>query len=651
MAPWEVIDLTDDAPVSRRRPIEIIDLDAETPSIDTQGQSPSPRKKIKLDTRESRIARSYPPLENHAHASDSASHAPTRGRQSSPWDFVDAEFGRPIHEPENCFKMVEAFCQTQGNVQCDDAAALARRQAIWIKDRCQEYMNSFGLGNEFAAHHRDRPDTDYPGNYFQFNAFVYGLKFVLIEDILRTAQYPAYIHSATNFDEQIFGLYLNYRLICKSRTVTSLAAFIESEIAARLTEATAVHFRAHSHKDSGKANHDQRSVQDWVEISNMCKKECKLYLESKSMATLTNMTRSRQYKTQQLIDVWVSYLESKITQNIDTRSAHKSNDKSSPSTSSPSSSKLSAMYTPVSTAARHAQTVFAAPRLIAPAPSSIAPPSFSAQAQQSHIKSVTKTPAKGASAKGVLSNSSPQVFSDFQKKPDAWTALSQSVPDLIELDDDVKPTAQPAVSTWQQSKAELVKTEHSERCAHNASFYTPISKSATFGASALSSMSDSSYAAMLENRHHLPSYEANLPLTLPENPLLKRDDDFQTFLKELEADEVDENEGTNTAAEVTAAAEAIGAERLPDNKYAMPGLKCTLHPHQVIGVAWMCKREERKDDKGRPSKVRGGILADAMGLGKTVQTLGVMIRNQAPRRTSEQLKLKTTLIVCPVALI
>lgn len=55
----------------------------------------------------------------------------------------------------------------------------------------------------------------------------------------------------------------------------------------------------------------------------------------------------------------------------------------------------------------------------------------------------------------------------------------------------------------------------------------------------------------------------------------------------------------------------------------------------------MVKREERK-------KGRGGLLCDAMGLGKTVQTLGIMLaRDERP----QDFKKAPQLIVAPVALL
>ncbi|KAG0140768.1 hypothetical protein CROQUDRAFT_664734 [Cronartium quercuum f. sp. fusiforme G11] len=72
---------------------------------------------------------------------------------------------------------------------------------------------------------------------------------------------------------------------------------------------------------------------------------------------------------------------------------------------------------------------------------------------------------------------------------------------------------------------------------------------------------------------------------------------------------------------------------------AMPeGLNCKLLPHQVVGVNWMRSREE--------GKKRGGILADDMGFGKTVQSIALMSAHPQPTKGQP----KTTLVVCPLAL-
>ncbi|CCA72471.1 related to DNA repair protein RAD16 [Serendipita indica DSM 11827] len=73
----------------------------------------------------------------------------------------------------------------------------------------------------------------------------------------------------------------------------------------------------------------------------------------------------------------------------------------------------------------------------------------------------------------------------------------------------------------------------------------------------------------------------------------------------------------------------------------LPGMTTSLLAHQVIGVAWMKSREAEN-----ARYCQGGILADAMGLGKTVQTIGLMCANP-----SGDPDCHATLIVAPLALL
>ncbi|RVD86785.1 uncharacterized protein DFL_005043 [Arthrobotrys flagrans] len=66
-------------------------------------------------------------------------------------------------------------------------------------------------------------------------------------------------------------------------------------------------------------------------------------------------------------------------------------------------------------------------------------------------------------------------------------------------------------------------------------------------------------------------------------------------------------------------------------------LTIKLMEHQKIGLTWLVKQEE--------SGNKGGILADDMGLGKTIQAIALIVH-----RKSSNPHHKTTLIVCPVAL-
>lgn len=50
-----------------------------------------------------------------------------------------------------------------------------------------------------------------------------------------------------------------------------------------------------------------------------------------------------------------------------------------------------------------------------------------------------------------------------------------------------------------------------------------------------------------------------------------------------------------------------------------PGMKCTLLPFQKEGLNWLVKQEQ--------SRYHGGILADEMGMGKTIQTVALLMKD------------------------
>ncbi len=66
--------------------------------------------------------------------------------------------------------------------------------------------------------------------------------------------------------------------------------------------------------------------------------------------------------------------------------------------------------------------------------------------------------------------------------------------------------------------------------------------------------------------------------------------------------------------------------------------------HQLLGADWMLERE-----LGEVGPF-GGLLADAMGLGKTLQTLATMVGNP-PSKEDMRAKRKATLIVLPASAI
>ncbi|KAK6539512.1 hypothetical protein TWF694_009731 [Orbilia ellipsospora] len=76
----------------------------------------------------------------------------------------------------------------------------------------------------------------------------------------------------------------------------------------------------------------------------------------------------------------------------------------------------------------------------------------------------------------------------------------------------------------------------------------------------------------------------------------------------------------------------------PNDRLQTPKeLNIKLMEHQKIGLTWLVKQEE--------SSNKGGILADDMGLGKTIQALSLILHRKSTRPHH-----KTTLIICPVAL-
>ncbi|KAK7999055.1 hypothetical protein PG991_014730 [Apiospora marii] len=67
-------------------------------------------------------------------------------------------------------------------------------------------------------------------------------------------------------------------------------------------------------------------------------------------------------------------------------------------------------------------------------------------------------------------------------------------------------------------------------------------------------------------------------------------------------------------------------------------MSCELMPHQRVGLTWLVKQEK--------SNRKGALLADTMGLGKTIQALALMLAHQSNNDSR-----KTTLIVAPLALL
>ncbi|KAF3002400.1 hypothetical protein E8E13_002570 [Curvularia kusanoi] len=84
---------------------------------------------------------------------------------------------------------------------------------------------------------------------------------------------------------------------------------------------------------------------------------------------------------------------------------------------------------------------------------------------------------------------------------------------------------------------------------------------------------------------------------------------------------------------------AHDAEDAPERREQTPRIMCSeLKEYQKIGLTWLIKMEIGTN--------KGGILADGMGLGKTVQAISLICA-----RPSDDPSCKTTLIIAPLALI
>ncbi|KAI0440532.1 SNF2 family N-terminal domain-containing protein [Xylaria telfairii] len=124
-----------------------------------------------------------------------------------------------------------------------------------------------------------------------------------------------------------------------------------------------------------------------------------------------------------------------------------------------------------------------------------------------------------------------------------------------------------------------------------------------------------------------------------------KEDQFQQIMKSLPKD-ADKRSAAADKRKLDEATRSFGYGNCvaKDGKWLIKGMKTPLHAHQVIGASWMLKREFCEDGP------RGGIVADEMGMGKTLETLACIVSN---RPTAEDIKEygETTLVIAPATAI
>ncbi|KAI1757359.1 P-loop containing nucleoside triphosphate hydrolase protein [Xylaria castorea] len=100
----------------------------------------------------------------------------------------------------------------------------------------------------------------------------------------------------------------------------------------------------------------------------------------------------------------------------------------------------------------------------------------------------------------------------------------------------------------------------------------------------------------------------------------------------------------------------------PNELFQVKGMPTTIRDYQVVGTAFMLRQERSRKAKGTSNsdesasqstdqtetsrnKCRGGILADDMGIGKTVQSIACMLANPPPKKAIQAFQAATLIVV------
>jgi SNF2 family DNA or RNA helicase len=112
------------------------------------------------------------------------------------------------------------------------------------------------------------------------------------------------------------------------------------------------------------------------------------------------------------------------------------------------------------------------------------------------------------------------------------------------------------------------------------------------------------------------------------------------------ADRADQRTIAGDKRRLLTAAKSFGFAKVKavDGKWKIQGMDSPLYHHQLPGAQWMIVREL---SNGAPF---GGILADSMGLGKTVETIACIIANPPPQSDIDR-GVTATLVVAPAGVL
>ena len=126
----------------------------------------------------------------------------------------------------------------------------------------------------------------------------------------------------------------------------------------------------------------------------------------------------------------------------------------------------------------------------------------------------------------------------------------------------------------------------------------------------------------------------------------RKDTQFQKLLEDL-PDGSNKKYATSDKEKLRRAALSFGSRMVKavNGRWLVKGMKSPLLHHQLLGAQWMLSREF-----GDGQGPFGGLLADTMGLGKTVQTLACMVGN-LPQEEDRKRGRGATLIVAPTSVI